>query len=221
MHPVLRSGSRIVVLLFLLIAEGCQKNPSSEIDAGAPSATSDAGLNPPAERLVLTLRHQLSDGGMEVVSFDGGVSPEIEPTRFLELTTNFSIHNYRIRVFDELDRALVSDDLATEGDTNLQYQIRFPNLLQRGHRYTLLIDAQTGESVLDRQGRPQPEQRLEFQVAGPREKAPPASKVKKRKRRRHTQMLDQRLPFASKSSAQSYRLYSTRKRSASKSKSRP
>jgi hypothetical protein len=96
----------------------------------------------------------------------------------------------------------VSDDLAAEGENNLQYQIRFPTPLQRGHRYTLLIDAQTGESILDPQGRPQPEQRLEFQVAGPREKAPPASKVKKRKRRRHTQLLDQGPPFASKPGAQ-------------------
>jgi hypothetical protein len=204
MHPVLRSGSRIGALLLSLIAGGCQTNRSTETDAGAPSATLDAGLNAPTEKLVLMLRHQLSDGGMELVSFDGGVWPEIEPTRFLELTTNFSIHNYRIRVFDELDRALVSDDLATEGDNSLQYQIRFPNLLERGHRYTLLIDAQTGESILDPQGRPQPEQRLEFQVAGPREKPPPASKVKKRKRRRHSQVLDQRSPFASKSGAQTW-----------------
>jgi len=174
------------------------------MDAAAPSMTSDARLNPPPERLVLTLRHQLPDGGMELVGFDGGILPEIEPTRFIELTTNFSIHNYRIRVFDELDRALVSDDLATEGDSTLQYQVRFPTPLQRGHRYTLQIDAQTGESILDPQGRPQPEQRLEFQVTGPREKAPPASKVKKRKRRRHTQMLDQGSPFASKSGAQTW-----------------
>jgi hypothetical protein len=191
-------------LLLSLIAGGCQKDRSSAIDAAAPSVASDAGLNLPPERLVLTLRHQLSDGGAELVSFDGGVWPEIEPTRFLELTTNFSIHNYRIRVFDELDRALVSDDLATEGDNNLQYQIRFPTPLQRGHRYTLLIDAQTGESILDPQGRPQPEQRLEFQVAGPREKAPPPSRVKRRKRRRHTQVLEQRSPFASKSGAQTW-----------------
>ena len=202
MHPVLRSGFTIGALFLPLIAAGCHKSRSSEIDAGAPGVSSDAGPNPPTERLVLTLRHQLSDGGMELVGFDSGVWPEIEPTRFLELTTNFSIHNYRIRVFDELDRALVSDDLATEGDNHLQYQIRFPNLLQRGHRYTLLIDAQAGESILDPQGRPQSEQRLEFQVAGPREKALPASKFKKRKRRRRTQMLDQRSPFASKSGAQ-------------------
>ncbi len=204
MHPVLRSGSRIGALLLPLIAGGCPKDRPSEMNDAALSVTSDAGPNPPPERLVLTLRHQVSDGGMEMVGFDGGIGPEIEPTRLLELTTNFSIHNYRIRVFDELDRALVSDDLATEGDHNLQYQIRFPSLLQRGHRYTLLIDAQTGESILDPQGRPQSEQRLEFQVAGPREKAPPPSKVKKRRRRRHTQMLDQRSPFASKSGAQTW-----------------
>jgi hypothetical protein len=144
---------------------------------------------------------------MEMVGFDGGVGPEIEPTRLLELITNFSIHNYRIRVFDELDRALVSDDLATEGDNSLQYQIRFPAPLQRGHRYMLLIDAQTGESILDPQGRPQPEQRLEFQVAGPREKAPPATKVKKRRRRRHTQILDQGAPFASNSRAQTWSVF--------------
>lgn len=199
MHRVLRSGSRKGALLFALIAGGCQKIPPAETDAGATSVALDGELALPGQRLVLTVLHQLPDGGMEPVDFDGGPRPEIEPTPLLEVTTNFSIHNYRIRVFDEMDRAVVSDDHATEGD-NLQYQIRFPQLLERGHQYTLIIDAQAGDSILDSQGRSQPEQRLEFQIAGPREQPQPAPNVKKRRRRRHTQSLGQHAPFAGRCS---------------------
>ena len=137
------------------------------------------------ERLVLSLRHQLSDGGFTAADFDGGVRPQIESTRLIEATTNVPVHNYRIRVFDEADRAMVSDDVATEGG-NLDYQIHFAAPLPAGHRYVLLMDAQTGDSILDAQGRPQPEQRLEFEVAGPREQAPAvAPPSRKRRRKRH------------------------------------
>lgn len=197
MHPALRSAFSKGAFLFTLISGGCQKNDYADTGAPALAVELDAGVAAANERLVVTVRHQLPDGGMELVEFDGGAPPEIEPTRLLELTTNFSIHNYRIRIFDELDRALVSDDLATDRD-NLRYQIRLRQPLEPGHRYTMLLDAQTGESILGPQGRPEAEQRLEFQVAGPREKAALPPKVKKRKRRRHTQRLHREPPVAGK-----------------------
>ena len=196
--PIVRLGgsrrmSRSVCLaalagvLFGGILVSCNRQTNSVTTASSEAADGEVHRVP--EPLVLSLRHQLSDGGFAVADFDGGVPPQIESTRLIEATTNVPVHNYRIRVFDEADRAMVSDDVATEGD-HLDYQIHFPTPLQAGHRYVLLLDAQTGDSILDAQGRPQPEQRLEFEVAGPREKAPavaPASK--KRRRRRHGLLL--------------------------------
>ena len=152
--------------------------------ASAPEVA-DAARRSVPERLILSLRHQLSDGGFALAEFDGGARPQIESTRLIEATTNIPVHNYRIRLFDEADRAMASDDVATEGES-LDYQIRLATPLQPGHRYVLLMDAQTGDSILDGSGRPQPEQRLEFEVAGAREKAPAvAPGSKKRRRKRH------------------------------------
>ncbi len=136
--------------------------------------------------MVLTVRQELTDGGMAILDFDAGHAPELEPTRHLRLSTNLPIHNYRIRVFDEADRAIASDDLAEDSASGLEYQIRFPESLKTGHRYALVIDAQTGDSVLDAHGHALADQRMEFQVLGPREKLPPKKKPAKRKRKRHS-----------------------------------
>jgi hypothetical protein len=78
---------------------------------------------------------------------------------------------------------LSSDDLFEEADPALNYRILLHEPLKPGHRYTLVVDAQSGAEILDSQGNAHPDQRLEFQVAGEREK-PQRHKPAAKKRRK-------------------------------------
>lgn len=184
--PKLLFGGSWALLVLLLVSCPGRRKLQSPIDAGFPSL--DAGERP-VERLVLTVRQELADGGMAILDFDAGHPPELEPTRHLQLSTNLPIHNYRIRVFDEADRAIASDDLSQDSTGGLEYQIHFSESLKTGHQYALVIDAQTGDSVLDAHGHALADQRMEFQVPGPREKLPPKKRTVKRKRKRHSENL--------------------------------
>ena len=142
----------------------------------------DGGL--PAAQLTLSLHERLVDGGIEAVELQPHNRTPIEPTRELEVSANVPLHNYRIRLFDEADRAMVSDDVAEGSEQRLDYRISLHELLKPGHRYTLVLDAQSGSSVSDSQGIAQPDQRLELQVSGEREKVAPPRKIGPKKRRR-------------------------------------
>ena len=85
-------------------------------------------------------------------------------------------------VMDESDRALESNDVPEESPTALRYHIELLHPLEPGHRYAVLVDAQSGATFDDGSGKEIPEQRLEFRTGGEREtpKAPP-----KKKRRHH------------------------------------
>jgi hypothetical protein len=128
--------------------------------------------------VALAVKAHLADGGVDAVEFepseklDGGRSERarIGPTKDIELVGNLPLRNFRIRLFDETDRALSSDDLFEEADQALNYRILLHEPLKPGHRYTLVVDAQSGAEILDSQGNAHPDQRLEFQVAGEREK---------------------------------------------------
>ena len=165
-------------LLLFILAGGCSSQSPSEL-AAAPG---DAGI--PPVRLTLSLREQLLDGGIEPVELQPSDRTLIQPTQQLELSTNIPLHNYRIRILDEVDRAVVSDDVAESASQRLQYRIFFHQPLKPGHRYTLVLDAETGSSFADVEGAPQPDQRLEFQVTGEREKSVPASIKRSKKARR-------------------------------------
>jgi len=122
---------------------------------------------------------------MESIPFVGEEEgrPLIEPTSTLELRGSQPIHNYRVRVFDEADRALSSDDAAEESSTGWVYRISLPTPLKTGHRYVLVIDAQSGTSMTDAQGHELADVRLAFQVSGEKEKPPPPAKKQKQRRR--------------------------------------
>jgi hypothetical protein len=107
----------------------------------------------------------------------------------LELRSSIGLRNYRIRIFDEADRAMVSDDSAEETPNGVNYRISLPTPLKSGHKYTLVLDAQTGSTFTDTQGREIQDLRLEFQIAGEKEKEAPApapknKKTEKKKKRR-------------------------------------
>jgi len=169
-------------LLLFILASGCpSQSPRSPSDLVA--APADGGIPGPI-RLTLSLRERLLDGGVEPVELQPNDRTLIQPTQQLELSTNIPLHNYRIRILDEVDRAVVSDDVAENAGQRLHYRIFFHQPLKPGHRYSLVLDAESGSSFADVEGAPQPDQRLEFQVTGEREKAGPASIKRSKKARR-------------------------------------
>ena len=130
---------------------------------------------------------------MVPIPFVPGERSLIEPTQTLEVRPNLTLLNSRIRVFDEVDHAMISDDEVLEPPPALDggpgtglagYRIHFPTPLKTGHRYSLVIDAQTGTTFSDSIGRSHPDWRLEFQIAGEKEKPAPVQKSKPRSKRR-------------------------------------
>lgn len=172
-------------LLLVPLVCACPDRTETQ-NTGAPDASTVAArVRSSPEELQVILRYEASDGGMVAIPFVPGGRPLIERTQTLEVNTNLALVNSRIRVFDEADRAMVSDDEVLEPPpAPAGYRIRFPAPLKAGHRYTVVIDAQTGAIFSDSSGRPQVDQRLEVQIAGEKEKPEPPVKTPKRRRRR-------------------------------------
>jgi hypothetical protein len=157
--------------------------PSQLHDAGTPAdagpSVVDAGPELPS--LIFTLQEHLLDGGVADVPIEPGARPTIDPAAGFELGSNTRLSDYRVRLFDEADRVVPSDDGAEDAARGLRYHIALGEPLKPGHRYALLLDAQTGTTFTDALGRSHPDLRLEFQVAGERER-PPKKKGKHRSR---------------------------------------
>ena len=158
------------------VAAGCARPVPGVADAGATAAMLDAGVVVP---LALDLLVDLPDGGTERHALLGLETPVVSPARQLLVESNRPLHNVRIRVLDESDRALESDDVPEERPNTLRYHIDLLRPLEPGHRYAVLVDAQSGATFDDGSGKEIPEQRLEFRTSGERPKPPPP----KRKRR--------------------------------------
>jgi hypothetical protein len=157
---------------------GCPRPAPPLADAGVPPAVVDAG---PVVPLALDLEVSLPDGGTERHALLGLETPVVSPARQLVLESNRPLHNVRIRVLDESDRALESDDVPEESPTGLRYRIGLLRPLEPGHRYAVLVDGQSGATFDDGHGKEMPEQRLEFRTAGEREKPKPAPPKRKRR----------------------------------------
>lgn len=163
---------------------GCPKPAGPTEDAGtAVPSEPDAALVAPAPAL-FSLRYTLPDAGMESIPVVGEEEgrPIIEPTSSLELHGTKALRNYRVRVFDEADRALVSDDTAEESPDGVRYRISLPTPLKSGFGYVLVIDAQTGAAMTDAQGQELADIRMPFQISGEKEKPPPPPAKKRRSR---------------------------------------
>jgi hypothetical protein len=177
-----------VALCASLILAGCpdKQPPTVAVDGGVTEAPKDASTTPPPASF--TIRYQLGDGGSELIPIAGEGSvderPTIEPTSVIELRSSMGLRNYRVRLFDEADRAMVSDDSAEESPDGVLYRITVPTPLKTGHKYTLVVDAQTGTAFTDTLGREIQDLRLEFQIAGEKEKPAPPPKPEKKKKRR-------------------------------------
>lgn len=170
--------------LALLCLCACPESTLQQ-DAGTPGAAPlDAGTAAPTPaELAVTVRAELVDGGVVTLELDGPERPLVDPAQRLLLETNLPVRNYRVRVFDEVDRAMVSDDTATDLPEGLDYRISFPEPLKTGHRYTLVLDAANGATMVDTRGGSHADVRLPFQVSGVKEKPPPPPKKSKKRRR--------------------------------------
>lgn len=177
--------SSFAVCAAALTVAGCPKPSAPADDAGVAiagesetAAEADAGPGPAS----FSLQYVLPDAGLEAIPLVGEEEgrPLIEPTSMLELRGTQVLRNYRVRLFDEVDRAMISDDSAEESPNGLLYRLSLPTPLKSGHKYTLVIDAQTGTSMTDSQGRELSDLRIPFQVSGEKEKPPPAKKRRRR-----------------------------------------
>lgn len=150
---------RWLVSAALVCLGACQK-PSGM--APAPAAQ-DAGSPAAFALAIFTSR---PDGGDEPVQHRGEEF-WVESVARLRLEVRPGLKNYRVRVFDRAQRALASDDEAFESQDALSYEMNFLQALEASEKYTLQIDAFTGESVLDFSGRPLPDFHRILQVIPP------------------------------------------------------
>jgi hypothetical protein len=175
--------SRLAIFSVLAGTLACHTR-APRVDAGSPAfpiTASDAG---PPRVLQLRLEVKAPDGGLvsEVLALSS--APSIPVTQALDVTANLPLHNYRLRLFDEVDRALASDDVPEEAAAGLRYHIVLLAPLRPGHRYTVLLDAQSGATLDDGSGTAIDEQRFEFHTEGEREKEPVKRSSSKRRHRR-------------------------------------
>ncbi|MBI3182305.1 MAG: hypothetical protein HYZ28_09195 [Myxococcales bacterium] len=182
----MRRQFRPIHLLLLALA-GCPQRLPPPPDAGQTDAGPiDAGIaEPPRVPLEIRVHASLPDGGAAPLDFGQHKRPLVEPVRSLQLTANLPLRNYRVRLFDEAERAVVSDDRAEDLPDSLRYEISLPEPLRSGQRYAIVLDAQTGGAFTDARGDAHADVRLEIQVSGEREKASkkkPAKKPKKKRR---------------------------------------
>jgi hypothetical protein len=179
----LRFGLVCGAALGSLVLAGCpKKDQPTSPDGGLVEAPApDAGAQP---LVTFDLQYQASDAGMAPLTLAPGEKPVIEPASAIELRAKPGLRNYRVRLFDEAERAMVTDDVADDSPEQLVYRINLPTPLKSGHEYTLVVDAQTGTSMTDAQGRDVEDLRAEFRIAGEKEKPPPPVKQTDKKRRR-------------------------------------
>ena len=170
------SAPRLILLAAatasLALFSGCpDKNRPSEV-VEAPDASVEA---PPPEDLQILITAELTDGGTQPIPTETPERPQIDPAQGLSISTNLALENHRIRLFDETDRVVPSDDETEEPPPGggIVYRMRFVEPLTTGYRYVLVLDAQTGSFFKDSLGREQAERRVEFQIAGEKPKPPP------------------------------------------------
>jgi len=176
-----KSSNALGLVPLLLVLCACQSRPGINDAGPSPSSpNSDAG---PRLALVLQLEARLADGGVARTPLDLSAVAVVPVAQSLDIIGNLTLRNYRLRILDELDRALASDDLPDDAP-GLHYHIALLAPLRAGHRYTVLLDPQSGATLDTGEGVALPEQRFEFRTEGEREKdAPPKGAAKRRHHR--------------------------------------
>lgn len=100
----------------------------------------DAGPPQPAD-LQLIITATSADGGFELVA------RAVDPVKQLNVFIPVVLTDYRLRVFDEADKVVQSDDLAKETDGGIDYQVTFVEPLKSGRNYRLTIESQLGQTL--------------------------------------------------------------------------
>ncbi len=168
----------------LILTAGCSPRLRAAADAGAfLVASADAGQ---ASALEFRIEAQRPDGGRVSAVLDPALVAVLPVTSTLDVTANLPLQNYRIRIFDEIDRALPSDDSPEEASGGLRYHVGLLAPLRAGHRYVVLVDAQKGSVFEVGSGGSQSESRFEFRTEGDREKDAPVKGTQVKHRHRGT-----------------------------------
>ena len=175
-------GSAFTGCLVLAIGCGCHPRPESA-DAGAALRELFPDAGPPLP-LQMRIEIRLPDGGVFRAPLEAEATTLLPLTQELDVTVNLPLRNYRVRMLDEIDRALASDDTPEEMASGLRYHIHLLSPLRAGHRYTVSLDAETGTTLDDGQGRALDERRFDVRTEGEREKDAPV-KRSTTKRHRH------------------------------------
>jgi hypothetical protein len=136
--------------------------------------------------LMVAIEVQQPDGGVLRVPLDPSAAALLPATQVLDFTANLPLHNYRLRILDEIDRALASDDIPEDVPGGLRYHVRLLAPLRAGHHYTVALDSQTGTTLEDGTGSALNEQRFEFRTEGEREKDTPVRRGPSKRHRRGT-----------------------------------
>lgn len=146
-----------------------------EVDAGDFDAGPPA---PPAPR-ELPVRLAVADGGLLLVD----QSADVDEIVALDARIDAPLKDYRVRLIDEAERVVPSDDRATESDAGIDYHIELVEPLKPGRTYVLSFDAQTGAVIDDAAGNPYRDLELKLKVRGERQPEPRQLKKTKKRRR--------------------------------------
>ena len=175
--------SRCLALgLALAMGSGCPRRTLVDAGTASPTAFLDAGA--PVVSLTLAIELRQPDGGVLRVPLDPSAAALLPVTQVLDFRANLPLHNYRLRIFDEIDRALASDDVPEDVPEGVRYHVRLLAPLRAGHRYTVALDSQSGTTFDDGKGAALNEQRFEFRTEGEREKDAPLKHGSPKRHRR-------------------------------------
>jgi hypothetical protein len=147
-----------------LVLAGCPEKPA--LDAGVADSGAivlvDAGPPAPAE---------VVDAGPP--QLDVELPDEMDPVQQLDVRIPLIIKDYRLRVFDDADKVVPSDDTAHEADGGIDYSIAFTEPLKAGRKYRLTIEPQLNDGEFKELDRT-------FKIRGEIEKPPKKSKSKRK-----------------------------------------
>lgn len=170
--------------LMVLLLAGCPK-VEAPIDAGVPGVDAgidagvDAGVDAGLPPLSFTFEFETVDAGT-ISGLDAGMI--IDPLKAIVVSFPVPLDDVRFRVMDWNDAVVASDDEA-QTDGGLTYRIVFQAPLKTGRGYSLLIDAETGDTFRDARGAQYDEVRVPFRIGGEVQSEPGAPAKKKRKKK--------------------------------------
>src|SRR5688572_7246076 len=111
-----------LVASLVIVLCGCPDKPTPEAaDSGAQiAAVVDAGP-PPLVPLEVRVQFDVPDAGIAEVELAAGRRVTAPSATNIQIETNQPVLNYRVRLFDEVDKVVPSNDSATTDPERLHY----------------------------------------------------------------------------------------------------